>query len=55
MEKQQTQIRLPAEMFKEIKRQARENNRSMNGQLLELVQKGMKSEKQEAERKAQTA
>ena len=41
MDKQQTQIRLPAEMFKKIKQQAQENSRSMNGQLIEIIKKGM--------------
>lgn len=42
MEKKQTQIRLPAALYEEIKEQAREHNRSLNGQLMELIQKGMK-------------
>ena len=41
MDKQQTQIRLPTEMFNKIKQQAQENSRSMNGQLIEIIKKGM--------------
>lgn len=42
MEKKQTQIRLPSALYEEIKEQARKHNRSLNGQLMELIQKGMK-------------
>ncbi|MEB4590044.1 Arc family DNA-binding protein [Candidatus Thiothrix sp. Deng01] len=47
MEKRQTQIRLPSSLFEEIKRQARESNRSLNGQLVELVQLGLKAGRKE--------
>ena len=42
MEKKQTQIRLPSALYEEIKAQARKHNRSLNGQLMEFIQKGMK-------------
>lgn len=44
MEKKQTQIRLPSALYEEIKEQARKHNRSLNGQLMELIQKGMKDD-----------
>lgn len=43
MEKKQTQIRLPAALYDEIKDLAQKHNRSLNGQLIEFIQKGMKS------------
>jgi hypothetical protein len=42
MEKKQTQIRLPSALYEKIKEQARKHNRSLNGQLMEFIQKGMK-------------
>jgi len=41
MEKKQTQIRLPSALYEEIKAQARKHNRSLNGQLMEFILKGM--------------
>ena len=38
-----TQIRLPASIFDEIKEMAKRSNRTLNGQLVELVQQGLKA------------
>lgn len=48
MEKRQTQIRLPAFLYEEIKRLAQTSNRSLNGQLVELVQRGIDLGKQDS-------
>lgn len=52
MKKTRTQVRMPVETHKWIIQSAAKNNRSMNGEIVRMLNEVIEREKEEAEKKA---
>jgi predicted HicB family RNase H-like nuclease len=52
MEKKQTQARMPADLHKWLANRAKQNNRSMNGELVGILEKAKEADEQKANQTA---